>query len=104
MRFSSSRTTRTTTLTFERPKDFSLERFDDEGRFSFGQGKKVALIFRIRKDVGLHLLETPLSTDQTFRELSHDYEIKATVVDSEQLKWWLRSFGDSIRNIRKRAA
>ena len=29
---------RASTLTFERPKEFDLQRFDDEGRFSFGDG------------------------------------------------------------------
>lgn len=90
------------TLTFERPKDFELRRFDDEGRFAFGEGKKVRLRFRIEKIAGLHLLETPLSEDQRVKVLGDHFEITATVIDSEQLTWWLRSFGDAVQPISKR--
>jgi predicted DNA-binding transcriptional regulator YafY len=93
---------RATSLTFERPSEFDLRRFDDEGRFTFGAGKQTILTFRIEKSAGLHLLETPLSTDQIVRELPLDYEITATVTDTDQLTWWLRSFAGAITAIRKR--
>ena len=91
------------TLTFKRPKDFDLKRFDDEGRFGFGDGKKVRLTFRISKDVGLFLLESPLSTDQQVKEIGDDYEISATVVDTDMLEWWLRGFGDAVSKVRRKA-
>lgn len=91
------------TLSFERPKDFDLQKFDDEGRFSFGAGKRVRLRFLIEKDAGLHVLETPLSLDQKVRKLPKHYEVTATVTDSAQLTWWLRSFGGAISNVQKRA-
>lgn len=94
---------RASTLTFERPKGFNLERFDDEGRFSFGHGKKVRLRFRIDKEVGLHLLESPLSQDQKVQVFDQEYEITATVTDSAQLTWWLRSFGDAVSVVSKRS-
>lgn len=90
------------TLTFKRPKDFDLKRFDDEGRFGFGDGKKVRLTFRITKDIGLFLLESPLSTDQQVREVGNDYEISATVVDTDMLEWWLSGFGDAVSRVRRR--
>ncbi len=65
-------------------------------------GKKVRLRFRIEKVAGLHLLETPLSEDQRVKVLGDHYEITPTVVDSEQLTWWLRSFGDAVQPISKR--
>lgn len=40
---------------------------------------------------GSHLLEIPLSKD-----LDDEYEITATVVDTEQLNRWLRGFGDAV--------
>ena len=91
-----------TTLSFERPKDFDFKRFDDEGRFGFGEGKMVRLTFRIAKEEGAHLLETPLSEDQQVKELEDAYQISASVVDSAMLEWWLRGFGDSISGIRRR--
>jgi hypothetical protein len=30
-------------------------------------------------------------------------QITATVVDSAMLQWWLRGFGEAVRNIRKTA-
>lgn len=90
------------TLPFKRPKDFDLKRFDDEGRFGFGDGKKVRLTFRITKLEGAHLLESPLSTDQQVKEIGGEYEISATVVDSAMLEWWLRAFGDAVSKIQRR--
>jgi predicted DNA-binding transcriptional regulator YafY len=88
------------TLTFERPKDFNLQKYDDDGQFGFGEGKRIRLSFRINKSAGAHLLETPLSTDQQVIDLDDWYEISATVVDTAQLQWWLRGFGDNVSAVR----
>jgi len=88
------------TLTFERPKDFDLKQFDDDGRFGYGDGSKVKLSFQIEKAAGLHIVECPLSADQMVVELKDTYEITATVVESAMLEWWLRGFGDDISMIR----
>jgi len=90
------------TLTFERPKDFDLKQFDDDGRFGYGDGTHIRLSFRIEKAAGLHVVECPLATDQTVVELADAYEITATVVDSDMLDWWLRGFGDGINNVQKK--
>ena len=50
-------------FTFEPPPEFDLKQFDDDGRFGYGDGKKVKLSFRIEKEAGFHLLESPLSED-----------------------------------------
>jgi predicted DNA-binding transcriptional regulator YafY len=91
----------TSTLTFHRPVSFSLQRYDAEGQFGFGDGQKVHLSFRITKDAGLHLLESPLSQDQSVEELSRHYRIRATVNDTAQLNWWLKGFGDQVSAVRK---
>lgn len=93
---------RVQTLTFEPPKEFDLARFDAEGRFGFGEGQRVRLRFRIRKDEGFHLLESPLSLDQKVVELDDAYEITATVNDTAQLSWWLRGFGDAVTVVSRR--
>jgi predicted DNA-binding transcriptional regulator YafY len=90
------------TLTFERPKDFNLKKFDDDGRFGYGDGMLIRLSFRIDKEAGLHIVECPLSADQQVVELDDAYEITATVVDSAMLDWWLRGFGDGVSEIFKR--
>ncbi len=84
------------TLRFKPPANFDLQTFDDEGRFAFGEGRRIKLRMRIAKGAGLHLLESRLSKDQTVIERDDCYEIVATVTDSAQLKWWLRGFGDEV--------
>ena len=90
------------TRTFERPKTFDLTRYDDDGRFGFGEGEKVRLAFRIERSAGLHLMESPLSTDQQVVERKDgQLEIRATVIDSLMLEWWLRGFGEAVTDIKK---
>ena len=92
------------TLTFDRPKEFDLKKYDDDGRFGFGEGEKVQLTFRIERNAGFHLLESPLSSDQQVVELNDGWlEITATVIDSAMLEWWLRGFGDAIEDVRRRS-
>ncbi len=90
-----------TTLSFVRPKDFDLQKYDEDEKFGFGEGKRIRLHFTIDKEVGSHLLETPLSKDQTVKDLGDQLRISATVVDSARLDWWLRGFGDTVDQLRK---
>ena len=88
------------TLTFERPAEFDLEKYDADGRFGFGEGQRVVLSFEVEKEAGVHLLETPLSHNQTVVELPDGWlKVTATVVDSAMLQWWLRGFGEAVRNV-----
>jgi predicted DNA-binding transcriptional regulator YafY len=90
------------TLTFERPREFDLKKYDDDGRFGFGEGERVKLSFHIRRHAGLHLMETPLSSDQEVSELENgELKITATVVDSGMLEWWLRGFGDAVSHVKR---
>ena len=86
---------------FERPKDFDLEKFDNDGRFGYGDGARIQLRFCISKPAGLHLTEARLSEDQRVQEHDEHYTITATVVDSAMLTWWLRGFGDEVWDVRK---
>lgn len=92
---------RAMTLLFERPKEFDLEKYDDDGRFGFGEGDIIKLNFSITKTAGSHLYETPLSLDQEIDEVDDILVVTATVVDTAQLDWWLRGFGKDINNISK---
>jgi predicted DNA-binding transcriptional regulator YafY len=95
---------RLSSRTFERPAGFSLRDYVDDGRFGFGEGERVELRFHISKPRGAHLLETPLSTDQKVIEHPEEYEIRATVVDSGMLEWWLLGFGEDVWDVEKRPA
>lgn len=86
---------------FERPAQFDLERYDDDGRFGFGSGKQIRLVFHIGKTAGYHLLESPLSACQSVVEHDDTYEITANVVDSARLDWWLNGFGTQVSRISK---
>jgi predicted DNA-binding transcriptional regulator YafY len=92
---------RATARDFERPKEFDLRKYDDDGRFGFGEGERIKLTFRITKNAGRHLLESPLSTDQTCQEVGDQFEISATVVDTAQLDWWLKGFGERVTKIQR---
>jgi hypothetical protein len=88
-------------VAFNRPSEFDLQKYDEDGRFGFGEGNRIRIVFNIERAFGLHLMETPLSRDQKIIE--HDdglLEISATVVDSAMLERWLRSFGDAVCNVR----
>lgn len=89
--------------TFDRPKNFDLKQFDDDGRFGFGDGKRVVLSFLIDKASGLHLVECPLSADQVVTQVKDKLKISATVVETEQLTRWLLGFGDQITDVKKRS-
>jgi predicted DNA-binding transcriptional regulator YafY len=90
------------TLTFVRPADFDLQAYDDEGRFGFGNGQLIKLTFCITQGAGFHVLESPLSKDQQAKPIKDGYEITATLVQTEQLEWWLRGFGEQVWRIRRK--
>lgn len=90
-----------TNFEFDRP-GFDLAAFDGDGRFAVSKGKRIKLSFIIGKGHGKHLLESPLSEDQTVKELEDGYAIKATVVQTLLLDRWLNSFGNRIWDIRKK--
>ena len=71
------------TLQFDRPKDFDLQQLNDDIGFGDGPSTMIRLCFRIDKANGLHILECPLSVDQTHKELPDGYEITATVADTD---------------------
>jgi predicted DNA-binding transcriptional regulator YafY len=90
------------TFTFERPEAFCLKKYDEDGRFGFGEGKKISLSFCIDRQAGAHLLESPMSTDQQVVDLGDEkLRITATVIDSAMLERWLRGFGDAIKDVRR---
>jgi predicted DNA-binding transcriptional regulator YafY len=88
--------------TFERPEQFDLQKYDDSGRFGFGDGQYIQLTLKIKKYAGLHIVEAPLSKNQTVTEEGDCYIINATIVDTEILDRWLRGFGDDVLEVTKK--
>lgn len=90
------------TLGFDRPKGFDLKRYDEDGRFSFGSGKRVKLSFRTTKANAFHLAEAPLSSDQVITQRKDGWaDVTATVVDSRLLETWLLGLGEDASHIKK---
>lgn len=85
---------------FKRP-DFDLATYEDEGNLAVGNGERIRLRFEIDKAPGKHLLESPLSDDQTVEEKTDSYVITATLMQTLLLDRWLNSFGRRIQNIHK---
>ncbi|MYD44518.1 MAG: WYL domain-containing protein [Gammaproteobacteria bacterium] len=84
---------------FEVPFDFNLDEFVSEGRHMWGRGERVAISFEIKASAGSQLLEAKLSEDQTV-EICEDgwLRVSATLNESLELKRWLNSFGEDLRN------
>lgn len=79
------------------PASFDLHAYVKEGNFDYPVGGKIQLELIVDRKVARHLLETPLSSDQSSEDVGDERtSITANVLDSSQLRWWLLSFGAGI--------
>lgn len=82
-----------------RPDDCDLQHFIDQGHMGFdltGAGSYELIRLKAIFDpiTANHLSESRLSEDQVIKKLDDQhFEVSATVQESEQLFWWLLSFG-----------
>ena len=79
------------------PEGFVLKKYIAQGHFSYPVNNMLGEI-ALKLKVGLFLkqilLETPLSSTQHIEKIDDEhYLVKAVVNNTEQLHWWLRSFG-----------
>ena len=80
-----------------KPTGFNVDREVERCQGMGGSGEPIALVARFWKPAGLHLLETRLTVDQTVEESGNDhFQLRATVNDTAQLRWWLLSFGSKV--------
>jgi predicted DNA-binding transcriptional regulator YafY len=87
---------RCTKQPFERPA-FDLRAYVNDGRFGFGKGERIVLRLDVNASVAELLRETPVSSDQQIvPDGAGRFELTATVVRSEQLRWWLRTYGSAV--------
>jgi predicted DNA-binding transcriptional regulator YafY len=84
------------TTPVSKPDDFSLQQYIDDGGLHFTSGKTLLLVARVREGTARVLTESPLSHDQVLTEKAEGFELRASVTDSWQLKWWIMSQGDNI--------
>jgi len=79
-----------------RPKGFSLDAFLATGGAQFGSGGTIVLKARVADELARLLEETPLSKDQKITTRSGVHTLTATVLESWQLHFWIRSQGPAI--------
>lgn len=80
-----------------RPDGFDLDAFIASGAFGFGGNETITLEAAFVKPAGDHLYETSLSKNQVITPLDDGrLKVTATVVNTEQLRWWLLGFGERV--------
>lgn len=80
---------------FSYPRTFSLAKYvAQERQFDFLPRGEIQLAVRFANGWNHTVCETPISQDQTVeRHPDGTITVRGTVVLSERLRWWLRSFG-----------
>lgn len=79
-----------------RPKTFVLEEFVAT-TFRYPVSRQVMkLVLRLDQSAAQHLVERALSGDQVVVPAGDKTEIRATVPDTEDLRWWLLGMGEHV--------
>ena len=79
------------------PSGFDLDKYIEQGEFGWPLGMKIRLEAIFSKGAAKTFSETPISTDQTLRQLEDgQFRMTATVLETMELKWWLMSFGPEV--------
>lgn len=84
-------------MAINRPHGFDLGLYIERGEFQYPVGPRIRLEAIFDRDAGAHLVETPLSDDQSLKHLAGDrVQLRATVRNTKQLEWWLLGFGEGV--------
>lgn len=85
-------------ISADRPKGFSIDEYIAEGEFGISLNPKpIKLEAEFLKHVAIHLRESPITDSQTITEVDEDNVLlRATVADTLELRFWLKSFGDEV--------
>ena len=82
-----------------KPKGFSLEEYISEDKeFDYPLGnKKIKIKLAFPEYLIEHLEEQPLSLNQTIKKQKDGRMLlTADVADTDELRWWIRGYGDSV--------
>lgn len=86
---------------FVYPESFTLDTYVRQQRhFDFMVEKEVLLKLKFFSGAGDHLLEAPMSMDQKDARKDDALHVQGTVMLSQRLRWWLRSFGPNVEVLR----
>lgn len=86
----------------KRPNDFKLDDYVQSGAFGFSSQSdtKIKLHLKMSRGAAMHLIESPLSTDQKTCDVDEQHiELKASVANTMQLKWWILGLGSNVEVI-----
>ena len=79
------------------PKDFNIDEYIAKGGLHFGRGELIELEIHVDKWLRDILKETPLALNQQVLPLiDKQYLIKASIVNTPQLQWWILAQGNAI--------
>lgn len=87
-------------------KGFDLARYvEEEKGFDIPTGKKLTLVIDVEPWLARILDESRLADDQVIKPIGNSERLRvtATVAETDQLFWWLRSFGPAVE-VRKPVA
>lgn len=90
----------------ERPNDFDLDAYIASGEFGWpvGKQKRIKLIADFTHAAAVTVEESPLSADQTVEVIDDEnVRITAMVIDTYELRAWLRGFGDDVEIIKPKS-
>lgn len=88
------------------PKRFSLKAYiEDEAGFSYPLSpEKIELELLFDAEAAFHLTELKLAPDQQVTtDADSRLRVTATVADTEELRWWLRGYGEAVQVLRPAA-
>lgn len=78
-------------------ESFDLSAWIDTGALGFGGTEKIDMVLRFHHGAGARVIETPLAEGQVVTPEPNDrHTVRATVVDTLQLRRWLLSQGRSV--------
>lgn len=80
---------------FTYPRNFSLAAYvNEERQFDFFPKGTIKLVLKFAPDAARGVLDAPLSEDQkSSKDTAGFVTVRATVMLSERLRWWIRSYG-----------
>lgn len=92
-------------LKSKEPKNFEMDSYIEEQRIGFLlSNKPINLEVLFGASSGFHLTETPVSVDQALIQLENGkFLLKASLANTEQLRWWLLGFGDRVEVLKPKS-
>jgi predicted DNA-binding transcriptional regulator YafY len=86
-------------------KDFDFQKWVDVNARHYLSKGPIRMVARFDAAAAERLRETPLSADQSLKDLekSGEVEVSATVEDDELLRWWLLGFGQNVVVLRPKS-